>query len=120
MDQVISAATYLQPFVAAGNEQQNSGNPGKRGYDLMTGASAAKNVMTVGAVNADRTMSSYSNWGPTDDGRLKPEIVARGTGINSAQATSDTAYSGSADDSSGTSYATPPPQPALCCCSSTT
>lgn len=106
-DEVISAATYLQPFVAAGNEQQNSGNPRKRGYDLMTGASAAKNVMTVGAVNADRTMSSYSNWGPTDDGRLKPEIVARGTGINSAQATSDTAYSGSADDSSGTSYATP-------------
>ncbi|MDD0812686.1 S8 family serine peptidase [Curvibacter sp. RS43] len=106
-DQVISSLVFYQPFVAAGNEQQANGNPSKGGYDLMTGASAAKNVVTVGAVNADKTMSDYSNWGPTDDGRLKPEIVARGTGINSATATSDTAYSGSASDSSGTSYATP-------------
>ena len=106
-DQVISSLPYYQPFVAAGNEQQSNGNPSKGGYDLMTGASAAKNVVTVGAVNADKTMSSYSNWGPTDDGRLKPELVARGTGINSATAASDTSYSGSGADSSGTSYATP-------------
>jgi len=106
-DQVVSSLLFYQPFVAAGNEQQANGNPSKGGYDLMTGASAAKNVVTVGAVNADKTMSDYSNWGPTDDGRLKPEIVARGTGINSATAASDTAYSGSGADSSGTSYATP-------------
>ena len=106
-DQVISSLMHYQPFVAAGNEQQANGNPTKGGYDLMTGASAAKNVVTVGAVNADKTMSSYSNWGPTDDGRLKPEIVARGTGINSATAAGDAAYSGSGADSSGTSYATP-------------
>lgn len=112
-DLITAAAPFYLPFVAGGNEQQNSGNMGKAGYDLMTGASAAKNVMTVGAVNADKTMSAYSNWGPTDDGRLKPEIVARGTGINSAQAfdaqnqASTTAYSGSGNDSSGTSYASP-------------
>ncbi len=106
-DQVVSSLLFYQPFVAAGNEQQANGNPSKGGYDLMTGASAAKNVVTVGAVNADKTMSDYSNWGPTDDGRLKPEIVARGTGINSATAASDTSYSGSGADSSGTSYATP-------------
>jgi len=106
-DQVISSLVFYQPFVAAGNEQQANGNPSKGGYDLMTGASAAKNVVTVGAVNADKSMSDYSNWGPTDDGRLKPEIVARGTGINSATAASDTSYSGSGTDSSGTSYATP-------------
>jgi hypothetical protein len=106
-DEVIVSLVDSQPFVAAGNEQQTSGNPSKNGYDLMTGASAAKNVVTVGAVNADKTISSYTNFGPTDDGRLKPEIVARGTGINSAQAGSDTAYSGNGDASSGTSYATP-------------
>jgi serine protease AprX len=105
-----NAPNYL-PFVAAGNEQQPSdnGNNSKNGYDLITGASAAKNVMTVGALNADKAMSSYSNWGPTDDGRVKPEIVARGTDIYSAQfatATgipSDNAYV----ESNGTSYATP-------------
>jgi serine protease AprX len=100
---------YL-PFVAGGNEQAANGsgkNGALQGYDVITGSSASKNVVTVGAVNADRSMSNYSNYGPTDDGRIKPDICARGTGINSAQYTSDTAYSGDGDDSSGTSYAAP-------------
>lgn len=80
----------------------------------MIGPSAAKNAIAIGAVNADKTMSSYSNWGPTDDGRVKPDIVARGTGIDSAQAVhaamgalSNSGYSGSGDNSSGTSYSSP-------------
>ncbi len=114
-DTLLKNAPHYLPFVAGGNEQQANGNMGKVGYDLITGASAAKNVMTVGALNADKSMSDYSNWGPTDDGRMKPEIVARGTGIDSAQAFDkgtpkapcDNCYSGSGSDSSGTSYAAP-------------
>jgi serine protease AprX len=106
-DRITKLAPYYLPFVAGGNEQKSNGNMSKNGYDLMTGSSASKNVMTVGALNGDKAMSDYSNWGPTDDGRIKPEIVARGTAINSAQGTSDTAYSGSVESSSGTSYATP-------------
>jgi hypothetical protein len=86
----------------------------KSGYDLITGSSAAKNVVTVGAINGDKSMSSYSNWGPTDDGRMKPDIVAKGTGINSStfadketKNPSDTSYSGDSESSSGTSYASP-------------
>lgn len=108
-----NAPNYL-PFIAAGNEQQSSGNAAKEGYDIITGSSAAKNVMTVGAVNGDKSMSDYSNWGPTDDGRLKPEIVAKGTGINSSyfadpetNLPSDNSYSGNGEGSSGTSYAAP-------------
>jgi len=107
-----NSPNYL-PFVAAGNEQQSNGNSAKSGYDLITGATAAKNVVTVGAVNGDKTMSNYSNWGPTDDGRVKPDIVAKGTGINSshfadaANTPSDNAYSGDGAGSSGTSYSTP-------------
>ncbi|MGB0981069.1 MAG: S8 family peptidase [Winogradskyella sp.] len=104
-----NAPNYL-PFIAAGNEQSSNGS-GKtgpdQGYDVMTSATAAKNVMVVGAVNADRSMSDYSNFGPTDDGRIKPDICTRGTGINSSQASSDTAYSGDGPGSSGTSYASP-------------
>ena len=104
---------YL-PFVAVGNEQEDSGNrKAKLGYDIITGSSASKNVMTVGAVNGDKTMSDYSNWGPTDDGRVKPEIVTKGTGINSSlfadktsKTPSDTMYSGTVN-SQGTSYASP-------------
>lgn len=112
-DQLTKAAPFYLPFIAGGNEQQSSGNGKKSGYDIMTGSSASKNAMTVGAVNANKSMSDYSNWGPTDDGRVKPEIVARGTGINSAQAfdktpaPSTTAYSGSGVDSSGSSFAAP-------------
>jgi serine protease AprX len=114
-DAMLKAAPNYLPFVAAGNEQQNSGNRApKLGYDIMTGPSNSKNAMAVGAVNADKTMSTYSNWGPTDDGRVKPEIVARGTAIDSAQASDATTgaltnagYSGSVDDSSGTSYSSP-------------
>ena len=104
---------YL-PFIAVGNEQESSGNrTAKLGYDIITGSSASKNVMTVGAVNGDKTMSDYSNWGPTDDGRVKPEIVTKGTGINSSlfadkssKTPSDTSYSGT-ENSQGTSYASP-------------
>jgi hypothetical protein len=108
-----NAPDYL-PFIAIGNEQQSSGNASKAGYDIVTGTSTAKNVMTVGAVNGDKSMSDYSNWGPTDDGRIKPEIVAKGTGINSSvfadpdtNSPSDNAYSGNGESSSGTSYAAP-------------
>ena len=39
---------YL-PFIAIGNEQESSGNrTAKLGYDIITGSSASKNVMTVG------------------------------------------------------------------------
>lgn len=109
-DALLKTTPNYLPFVAGGNEQQANGS-GKtgplQGYDVITGSSSSKNVVTVGAVNADRSMSNYSNYGPTDDGRIKPDICARGTGINSAQYTSDTAYSGDGEDSSGTSYAAP-------------
>jgi hypothetical protein len=39
----------------------------------------AKNVITVGAIDADNNaMTEFSGWGPTSNGRLKPDIVAPG------------------------------------------
>lgn len=124
LDITTKNAPFYLPFIAVGNEQDPNalnienkhinGNRTKLGYDIVTGTSASKNVVTVGAVNGDKTMSSYSNWGPTDDGRVKPDIVAKGTGINSSvfadettNTPSDNAYSGNGEGSSGTSYATP-------------
>ena len=100
---LVARPNYLQLW-AAGNEQQTNANfSQKQGYDVMTGASATKNALQVGALNADNTMSEYSNLGPTDDGRIKPDICARGTQLTSA---------GSATDNDnktgdGTSYAAP-------------
>ncbi|MFH1146455.1 MAG: S8 family serine peptidase [Pseudomonadota bacterium] len=49
------------------------------GYKCVPPPGTAKNVITVGAVNSeDFSMTTFSNWGPVDDGRIKPEIVAPG------------------------------------------
>jgi subtilisin family serine protease len=57
------------------------------GYDTLPGdQSTAKNALVVGAVRemteytdpGSVEMSSFSSWGPTDDGRIKPDVVAPG------------------------------------------
>lgn len=72
------------------------------GYDCIVGGGVGKNVMTVGAVNGitngytnpeSVVMSSFSGWGPTDDGRIKPDLVAKGVGTYSSTSSSNTAYS---------------------------
>jgi len=81
-------------------------------YTSTANTSDAKNVMVVGAVNGipagyssptDVVMSDFSAWGPTNDGRIKPDIVADGVDVTSTWSTSNTAYS----TQSGTSMATP-------------
>lgn len=84
---------------------------GASGYDTISYNGVAKNMITVGAVDdvlsytgpASVVMSSFSGWGPTDDGRIKPDIVANGVALHSSVATSDTAYG----TYSGTSMASP-------------
>jgi hypothetical protein len=82
------------------------------GYDTMDPAATAKNILTVGAVNdipagwvspASVVQSTFSSWGPTDDGRVKPDIVGNGVGLYSAHNASNTAYA----TLDGTSMATP-------------
>ena len=61
---------------AAGNERPTCDN-GQ--YDCIIIPGTAKNTITVGATNSDDdSMTSFSSWGPTDDGRLKPDVVAPG------------------------------------------
>ncbi len=62
----------------------------KGGYDTITDRGLAKNVITIGAVykivggyggTGTVNMSAFSGWGPTDDGRIKPDVVAAGVGL---------------------------------------
>lgn len=81
------------------------------GYDILPSWSVSKNILTVGAIDKNTSytgpasvlMSSYSSWGPTDDGRIKPDLVAHGTGVFSSDVSNDTHYS----LKSGTSMAAP-------------
>jgi hypothetical protein len=83
------------------------------GYDTLCGPAVAKNIMTVGAVGdavadgtrsiADANMASFSSWGPTDDGRIKPDIVTNGINLYSTNSSADDSYA----TYSGTSMASP-------------
>lgn len=50
---------------------------------------SAKNVIGVGAVNSLRVAAPFSSRGPTRDGRVKPDLVARGTGVYSTNINND-------------------------------
>ncbi len=73
----------------------------------------AKNVLTVGALGHGNSTSVafFSNKGPTDDGRLKPDIATPGTGTESAAGNSDNSdildTTPQRSSKSGTSMATP-------------
>ena len=78
-------------FFSAGNDRNDFGEC-FTGYNCITPPGAtSKNTVTVGATNSDDdSMTSFSGWGPVDDGRLKPEVVAPGCeyiGATSIQST---------------------------------
>src|SRR5690606_2085490 len=82
------------------------------GYDIIPTYGTAKNILTVGAIEpfssgyfqpSDAVLAGFSSWGPTDDGRIKPDIVADGRNILSSTAVSPNSYA----SLSGTSMASP-------------
>ena len=72
------------------------------GYDTMSYHALAKNVMSVGSVSDAVTEglrdlskangNSWSSWGPSDDGRIKPDVVANGFLLYSCLANTDSSY----------------------------
>jgi subtilisin family serine protease len=58
-------------------------------YDCVGQIGSAKNLLTIGAVRDTGNMTLFSSWGPTDDGRIKPDIVANGASVTSTCPTSD-------------------------------
>ncbi|MCB9915558.1 MAG: choice-of-anchor D domain-containing protein [Planctomycetes bacterium] len=55
-------------------------------YDTIGTQGNAKNIITVGAVNGTPVLTGFSSCGPTDDKRIKPDIVAKGDSLISAWA----------------------------------
>ncbi len=114
IDELLYTFPHYQAVYASGNDRDKYSIPQlaeKQGYDMVTGATCSKNAIVVAAVNKvltydDNTsvaMSNFSNYGPTDDGRIKPDIAAAGVGISSTGITNDNTYT----TLSGTSMAAP-------------
>ena len=81
-------------FIAAGNSAVSAqiGTPG-----------SAEDVITVGALDKDTKIAVYSSQGPTEEGRVKPNIAFVGSSVMSVEANTGTGYR----SMSGTSMATP-------------
>jgi hypothetical protein len=100
---------------------------GDDGYDTVLSPGTAKNVLTVGSITdingSSFGISGFTGTGPTDDGRIKPDVVAvgqRNTALGyggslfAATKSSNTSYyNGTTTDTegtvnlAGTSFATP-------------
>lgn len=122
IDQIAFNAPYYTIVWAAGNDRSDTGDGshpappdgnGGTGFDSIGPEGSAKNNITVGAVlkvpdytgPSSVVMSAFSSWGPTDDGRIKPDLVAAGVSIFSTGVTpsGDDTYS----FAQGTSMAAP-------------
>ena len=97
-------------MTSAGNRP--IGLSSNNGYDIISTYGNAKNILTVGAINplpfgptstSSIQISSFSSWGPTDDGRIKPDIVADGVNVTSTSDANNSAYT----TYSGTSMSAP-------------
>ncbi|MBI3270169.1 MAG: discoidin domain-containing protein [Planctomycetes bacterium] len=72
----VTAPAPLTILFAAGND----GN-GVDSFGVMSTIASAKNVLAIGALNDNGTMSSFSSFGPTTDGRIKPDFCANGVSV---------------------------------------
>lgn len=82
------------------NSAGNEGSPNDPWKYILAPADAVS-VLSIGAVDVNKLIASFSSFGPTFDNRVKPDVLAQGKNvyiINSA---------GSISTGNGTSYASP-------------
>jgi serine protease AprX len=91
----MAAQKGMLVVVAAGNEGNGS-------WRFISAPADADSVLTVGAVNTSRQVASFSSYGPSSDGQVKPDVAAVGLGAMVASTGSGQPVSGN-----GTSFACP-------------
>jgi len=102
VDLQAEALPHLQHVFAAGNDGTSSCSPYPAAFKTVLGSyQSAKNVLVVGSLEKDFSVSSFSSRGPVKDGRTKPEIMSYGRFLISTYPNNTYGYS------SGTSMAAP-------------
>lgn len=81
----------------------SAGNEGNNTWFYITAPADGFNTIGVGAVDSENQIRGFSGRGPTYDGRIKPDVVARGTSVFGAFASGFTNYG----TASGTSMSAP-------------
>ena len=96
-----TSGAYVSYQPGEGASNHPAGNSTKR--STMGTRANAKNILTVGNLQANYDLNSSSSRGVTDDGRIKPDICGKGTDVYSASNASFDSYA----TATGTSTATP-------------
>jgi serine protease AprX len=91
----IAAKKGMLPVIACGND-------GNTTWRFVASPGDADSVLTIGAVDTLGNVGSFSSYGPTSNGRIKPNVAA--TGVRAVVANPGT---GLPMYGNGTSYATP-------------
>jgi hypothetical protein len=91
----LAAKKGMLIVVAAGNEGVSS-------WHYITTPADGDSVMAVGAVNTNGVVGSFSSYGPSSDGQVKPSVAAVGVGAVVANT-----FNGQPTFGNGTSFACP-------------
>ncbi len=94
----ISATLASRKGIIVVNAAGNSGNGGWKHIGVPADADS---ILTVGGVDENEEMASFSSFGPTSDNRIKPSVCAQG------ENTSVINSSGKVIKANGTSFASP-------------
>lgn len=87
----------------------SAGNSGNKQWHYITMPADAEGVFTIGAVDANGNPTSFSSYGPTADGRIKPDVMALGGNAVVIR------YDGQIGYSNGTSLSSPIIAGAMAC-----
>jgi subtilisin family serine protease len=79
----------------------SAGNSGDNQWHYITAPADADGILTVGAVNGSEDIAYFSSYGPSSDGRIKPDVCAQGQ--NAIVITGDDSTS----PANGTSFSSP-------------
>ncbi len=79
----------------------SAGNEGNKSWKFVTAPADVEGVLAVGSISSLGTISAFSSVGPTNDGRLKPDVVALGSGTTVIKS------DGNIGTASGTSLSSP-------------
>lgn len=83
LDQQIWDYPFLMHVFSAGNQGGVNCGPLTGWYEVTGGHKVAKNCITVANVTKEDFIATSSSRGPSEDGRLKPEISSVGTNVYS-------------------------------------
>jgi len=79
----------------------SAGNEGNKTWKYVGAPADAKNIISIGAVNSEGIIGSFSSYGPSADGRIKPDVVAMGVSVPLYNKYGNLTYS------NGTSFSSP-------------